>query len=696
MNTGARYKLPAKHHDVVEDIETLRETFEKIGSDLNEISNNTVDIQNAVEEASTKILKVEELYDGELKDIAAERFISFDGENFVCVDGVLNNSKGHGGQCTIKGSTERLWGDLNNASTIDSNEIHVFDNEDEIKIDGNELVSIQATSDFECENNESIILKNDLEEIVEALNLAGKTSNGIIKIGEGVEIEEGVLSKQPIPMATSETAGVVILGDDFENKNGKVCYKHFASFGNFGVVKLSKDFNFDGSGTLLLKKENPKILYDFGREGSVFCGNMDVFEDTFHYFTVVHENTLLKINITFEPKTDFTFLLEVVSDGGRKLVFENDFDSRSKEYVLENGRTYFEITKKIGMPKYSVVIYTKGTQVDKEGFIRKIPYLRSDSDKGYTVTAKSTFSALYRPYHAFDDDLFQRWSSTSDPTYPQWVQLKLPTAQVFTKIRLTSQLDGFLTRMPKDFQVNGSNDASTWTKLLEVKGAKWRRACEAQIFSFDNTGAYQYYRFVANSNGGDQYLELPELEYGVSGISTYNVVHEYRHIVPLRFADSQDRYVVTASTNSSDAYKVFNGLRSSDYWISTTKTDSNRKCSGVYLQIQLSAPAICNCLIMGLHKNVEDFREQLPRSFTFEGSQNGSNWSTLLDVIMAGEFGALMRTWVLGNSTAYKYYRLNITGTSVASKEVVVGTLALLHKITQGIGGDDTKGSLGS
>ena len=697
MKTEARrYTLPEKHHDVVEDIEALRETIRKIDSDLSEIVANTDNIQNVVEEASPRVLKVEK--NGELKNIAPDRFISFDGENFVCTNGLLNNSSGHGGQCTINsGDSSRAWIDINNASVIgNDNEIHIFDDDWKEEKQEKELVNIQATTDFVCENNESIILKNEPEEIIEPLHLASKTSNGLVKIADGFEIEAGVLSTQPIPMATRETAGLVILGDGFENKNDEICYDHLASSNNFGVIKLSKDFYLDSTETLLIKRENPNIVYDLGREGPVFCGNVDIFEDTVHYFTVVHENTLIKININFEPKTDFTFVLEVISDGRRKLVFDDDFESGLKEYILENGQTCFEITKKIGIPKYSVVISTKGTRVDKEGFIRKIPYLRSDNDKGYAVTASSTHSELYRPYHAFDDDLFQRWSSKSEPTYPQWLQLKLPAPQMFTKIRLTAQEDGFLDRMPMDFRIEGSNDAASWTKLLEVKGAKWQTPCESQIFSLNNTKTYLYYRFVANANGGNQYLEIPELEYGISGITDESVVHEYDHIVPLMFADSQDGHIVTASSNSSEVHKVFNRLSASDYWSSATKTNSSRKCSNTWLQIQLPTAVVCNCFIMGLHKDVEDYRTQLPRAFSFEGSQDGNAWTTLLNVFMSGEYGALLRTWVFENTAAYKYYRLNITETSAANKEVTVGTLALLHKRTQGTGGDDTKGSVGT
>lgn len=701
MKTKARqYALPDKYHDVVEDIEALRETISKIDSDLNDIATSTDHIQDAIEEASTRVLKVGELHNGELKDIAPERFISFGEEECVCVDGLLNNSKGHGGQCTINvGPSERGWIDINNASVIEGNgnEICIFNDGEKDEEQEKELVNIQTTMDFVCENNESIILRNEQEEIVEPLLLASKTSNGLIKIGEGFNIEDGVLSKSPIPMATHETAGLVILGDGFENKNDTICYNNSASLNNFGVVKLSKDFYLDDSGILLIKREkNPNIIYDYGRDGTVLGGNVDVFEDTVHYFTVVHENISIKININFELKTDFTFILEVASDGGRKLVFEDDFESGLKEYILENGRTYFEITKKMGVPKYSAVIYAKGTRFDKEGFLRKIPYLRSDNDKGYTVTASSTHSELYRPYHAFDDDLFQRWSSRSEPTYPQWVQLQLPTAQLFTKIRLTSRFDGYLSRMPFNFQVQGSNDASTWINLLEINEAKWPLPCESRIFSLNNTKKYLYYRFVANANGGDQYLELPELEYGIGGIADENVVHEYTHIVPLMFAGSQNGYAVSASSNSTDAYKVFNRLSTSDYWSSTTKTNSSCECSDTWLQIQLPNAVVCNCFVMGLYKNAKDYRTQFPSAFSFKGSQDGTSWTTLLNVFRAGEYGALLRTWVFENSVAYKYYRLNITKTSVANKEVIFGMLALLHKTTQGTSGDDTKGSVGT
>ena len=66
-----------------------------------------------------------------------------------------------------------------------------------------------------------------------------------------------------------------------------------------------------------------------------------------------------------------------------------------------------------------------------------------------------------------------------------------------------------------------------------------------------------------------------------------------------------------------------------------------------------------------------------PKSWNFLGSQNGSNWTTL-DSQSNQSFGIRMqmKTCNIGNTTAYRYYRLQITANHGAPG-VAIGELGL-------------------
>jgi hypothetical protein len=67
-----------------------------------------------------------------------------------------------------------------------------------------------------------------------------------------------------------------------------------------------------------------------------------------------------------------------------------------------------------------------------------------------------------------------------------------------------------------------------------------------------------------------------------------------------------------------------------------------------------------------------------PRTWTFDGSNNGSTWITLDTVSLGSSIGAssVYNSSILANTTAYRYYRLNVTTTTNVGG-VQVGELAL-------------------
>ena len=99
-----------------------------------------------------------------------------------------------------------------------------------------------------------------------------------------------------------------------------------------------------------------------------------------------------------------------------------------------------------------------------------IPVMTSNSQNGYEASASNVYpssSNLYVAYKAFDQNIDD--TSTTDATYwttenqnngvERWLKIELPTAKQAWKAVLKFKY------LPKDFQIQGSNDDSEWDTL---------------------------------------------------------------------------------------------------------------------------------------------------------------------------------------------------------------------------------------
>ena len=111
-----------------------------------------------------------------------------------------------------------------NSETSQANETHIYADEAEIENDEQlpkvELTNCQAKSDFNAENNESVIFCDDAEEIEEQIQIATCENFGLVKIGDGFSNDAGTISTQVILKATEEDFGIVKVGNGLQNNNG--------------------------------------------------------------------------------------------------------------------------------------------------------------------------------------------------------------------------------------------------------------------------------------------------------------------------------------------------------------------------------------------------------------------------------------------------------------------------------------------
>lgn len=136
-------------------------------------------------------------------------------------------------------------------------------------------------------------------------------------------------------------------------------------------------------------------------------------------------------------------------------------------------------------------------------WVSAIPVLTSNNQNGYVVSYSSLWGG-WSGFSAFNGVLTSSGWMAGDGTLPQWLKIKLPTAQVFTKAGI---VEGALTvrsdySVPAAFQIQGSNDDVNWTTLKSVSGitsiaeyAYTQTSTKTPTVYFtNNTTSYLYYR----------------------------------------------------------------------------------------------------------------------------------------------------------------------------------------------------------
>ena len=149
-------------------------------------------------------------------------------------------------------------------------------------------------------------------------------------------------------------------------------------------------------------------------------------------------------------------------------------------------------------------------------FVSSIPRMTAASSGGYTASASSTWDngPYWQPWYAFSANAsgvnyvsgaVGGWlpavtAVALNSTYsitPQWLRIDLPTAQVFSKVGFNMMDTQY--GYPVDFQVQGSNDGSTWTPVLNLVGLTgasytFGNADAMSVYNFTNPGSYSKYR----------------------------------------------------------------------------------------------------------------------------------------------------------------------------------------------------------
>lgn len=215
------------------------------------------------------------------------------------------------------------------------------------------LTQRQIMDSENADANYSYILCDELEEnFEEESDLATRESYGRVRIGDGIDVENGIISVEKPALATKTTAGLVKIGENLEIKDGKLTigdYAH-ADYERFGLVKLSSDFRIDKKGALVIALKDDPIIYQNATVDAVENGVIQIRANCAKYRTYIDTDVNFKIDWSgIDMEKDLAFELEINAERTLNVSFDFDVVWEQEEFMdADPGKTTIRFLKMLG------------------------------------------------------------------------------------------------------------------------------------------------------------------------------------------------------------------------------------------------------------------------------------------------------------------------------------------------------------
>lgn len=658
------YKLPNKHNDVVEDIEQLAVTLQQIDEDICSVGESAQNVSDLVDRLSGSSIQAE-IEDGEIRDIAPNRFLTVnsDGDGFTCVEGG-GASGGITGQCNLKksdASFDVAYGEIfdiaKDGTVLKANDgsgqcgqCHIFSDDNEINNDEslpkNNVINQQINGSFESLSNESVIISNNIELSPDTVDLATKANYGLVKAGDGVTVADGVISAKEIKNACKSRFGIVKAGNGIEIADGTISAKEIlkASSSNFGVVKLGREFQKNADGAMeLADMADAEIIYKLCQSKAVFNGNIDLEEKTLIYRVFVSEDIVFSFNFNFEPKSDMSFILEIVSDGTHLIHFSDKMMPISQNLTVNRGTTRMSVTKKLGVPFFEVVV----SRLDCPKPQLLTPRNQVLISDNFRVTTPKGCGWI--PWEVIRDYV-------SGEVYPPCVRFEFTTLVCVDYVKyMTWNREHAMT----EFSVKASVDGKNWTTLIY----KTNEIIEEKVYT-DVKGCFRI--FEINLGYTNEYNALRGIT--LWGTQIDNNESEITLLTPYMSSNIGESVTMTAN----------NITRGSASDLTDTNCNSllrMDKTGDDWIKYEFTEAKTANVLELhfrGTGEYYGFYGDRHPNWFKLEGSNDDENWTLLLERSHLGSYWAYDNNVVFfdfKNETAYKYYKFTCLGTNSTAGE---------------------------
>ncbi len=147
---------------------------------------------------------------------------------------------------------------------------------------------------------------------------------------------------------------------------------------------------------------------------------------------------------------------------------------------------------------------------------------QTSNSNPYNVSASSSYNS-WQIWWGFNNSCTtsasNAWHSAVGSTTGHWVQIDFKTIKPLNGISMAPRPEGNynVSRMPRDFDIMGSNDGATWNIIKSYTGINDYENYKYREFIFDRPEKYRYYRIANIVITGDcvniadiHFLEAPE------------------------------------------------------------------------------------------------------------------------------------------------------------------------------------------
>ncbi|MBN1410874.1 MAG: discoidin domain-containing protein, partial [Spirochaetales bacterium] len=286
-----------------------------------------------------------------------------------------------------------------------------------------------------------------------------------------------------------------------------------------------------------------------------------------------------------------------------------------------------------------------------------------------TASSSSVEAAGMEANYAVDGNTGTRWSSAfSDP---QWIMVDLGAVYTVSSVVLNWE-----TAFGSAYQIQVSNDGSSWTSIYSTTTGS------GGVETLAVSGSGRYIRMYGTARDTGYGYSLWEFEVYGGGTAATNTPTRTPTPTPTQTTAATATRTSTPAATQTPTPTTGNltDITNSAGTISAQYTDSPSgediaklidnndqtkyltfHASG-WVQFQQSSTSIITRYAM---TSANDAPERDPYTWTLQGSNNGSTWSTL-DSRSGEDFVNRFERheYSFSNNTAYSYYRLNMTNNS--------------------------------
>lgn len=369
-----KYPLPHPENRASQDVERIASAITMIDKDI-EACISEVDEANHIMGCALKIPKsLSDSVNTEIEDIKPNSYIvvNEEGSGFKATD-VGVGEGGRKGEVLVKGSdsnfdiawidprviTKKAFGlkETTTDAVLPSNGSVIL--VDELEIDNFSgfarygLTQRQVTGAENVDSNYAYILCDERDEdFEEESDLATQEKYGRVRIGEGIDVENGVISVENPGLATSETAGLVKIGDNLQIVNGKLTIgeSEHADYEKFGLVKLSSDFRTDSRGALVVVIKDDPIIYQNAIVDAVENGVIEIRANCARYRAYIDSDTDFTLDFSnIDIEKDLAFELEINAEQAVDVSFDFDVVWEGEECMsVQAGKTVLRFSRLFG------------------------------------------------------------------------------------------------------------------------------------------------------------------------------------------------------------------------------------------------------------------------------------------------------------------------------------------------------------